>query len=264
MPAFRQPSFRLTRRAALGAVAGLAAGAGTVRAQGATVRVTHFGGPYGVLQDLVARPFAAAGHGTVAYEVELSTTALAKMQAQQADPPFDVAMVPRAMALRAGNAQLVQTIAASDLPSLAQTVEGTLAEGGVGASFLLDGVDLMYSARLAGTPVTSWEDLWRTDLRGKIGLPGSTLTTVISMVVSVTRSMGGRETDDAAVEATFRRFRELRPHVRALLNDSHRGTQMLDRGDIAWRRNSPPHRQPDAREPGYPPPSQSARACPAL
>ncbi len=233
MPAPHKPAFRLTRRATIGGLVGLAAGAGAARAQGATLRVTHFGGPYGVLQELIARPFAAAGHGTVAYEVELSTTALAKMQAQQADPPFDVAMVPRAMALRAGNAQLIQPLAASDLPSLAQTAEGTLAEGGVGAAFLLDGVDLMYSARLAGPPITGWNDLWRTDLRGKIGLPGSTLTTVISMIVSVTRSMGGNETDDAAVEATFRRFRELRPHVRAFFNDPIAGTQMLDRGDIA-------------------------------
>jgi len=233
----QKPRRQINRRdvigGSLGVLAGMSLAGNRAAAQGSTLRVTHFGGPYGALQDLVGRPFAAAGLGTIAYEVELSTTALAKMQAQLSDPPFDVAMVPRAMALRAGNAQLSQTLAAADLPSLAGTVPDTLAERGVGAAFLLDGVDLMYSARLSGAPIAGWNDLWRTDLRGKIGLPGSTLTTVISLIVATTRSMGGSESDDAAVDATFRRFRELRPHVRAFFNDPIVGMQMMDRGDIA-------------------------------
>ena len=68
--------------AALGA--GLA-GAGTPAvAQEATLRVTHFGGPYQALTDIIAKPYETASKTKVIYDVEISPGAMAKIQTRRA------------------------------------------------------------------------------------------------------------------------------------------------------------------------------------
>src|SRR6218665_3649535 len=109
----------ISRRAALGALsvsaaagflAGLMPFGSRAVAQASTVRVTHFGGPYQVLQKIVADPFERAGLGKVNYEVETTASALAKIQTQKDNPPFDVVMMSRATTYRAGRAGLVMAL----------------------------------------------------------------------------------------------------------------------------------------------------------
>jgi hypothetical protein len=50
------------------------------RAQ-AALRVTHFGGPYGALKDLVGVPFEQEKLGKVVYETEQPAIILSKLQA---------------------------------------------------------------------------------------------------------------------------------------------------------------------------------------
>src|SRR5215472_5024014 len=89
-----------SRRDIIGAGAKLLAAAAVspararlANAQIGPLRVTHFGGPYTVLKDLIAAPFQQAGFGKVDYEVETSVSALTKLQAAQERPPFDVLML---------------------------------------------------------------------------------------------------------------------------------------------------------------------------
>lgn len=201
------------------------------RAQTGNLTVTHYGGPYQILRDLVGRPFAAEGLGTVTYETEFSSPALAKLQAQVNDPPFDIAMLPRAVALRAGTAGLTATISAKDIPNLSSSVEGTFYQG-IGVAFIMDAVDLMYNKAKVSTPVKSWPDLWRPEFAGKLALPAFSSALPVNVVVAVTRAFGGNEHDDKAVDEAFRRLRELKSSVRAFFSDPNQATQMIDRGEI--------------------------------
>lgn len=201
------------------------------RAQAGNLRVTHFGGPYQILRDLVGRPFAAEGLGTVSYEAEFSSSALAKLQAQVNDPPFDIAMLPRAVALRASNAGLTATISAQDIPNLSSAVDGTLYQG-IGVAFIMDGVDLMYNKAKVSAPVKSWPDLWRPEFAGKLALPAFGTALPVNVVIAVTRAFGGNEHDDKAVDDAFRRLRELKSSVRAFVSDPNQATQLIERGEI--------------------------------
>src|SRR5471030_3023168 len=103
--------FDLRRRNLLAGGAALLGLPNQARAQKLpTLRATHLGGPYQVLQGIIGQPFEDAKFAHVVYEVETSPTAITKLQNQRGDPPFDVVIMSRSFALRALNAGLLQKI----------------------------------------------------------------------------------------------------------------------------------------------------------
>jgi putative spermidine/putrescine transport system substrate-binding protein len=227
-------TIELTRRAAMIGLAGTTALASRPSwAQAPAVRVTHFGGPYQVLQNLVAVPFEKAGLGRVEYEVQTTASALAKIQSQKASPPFDVVMMSRSTTYRAGRAGLVMPLTRNDIPALADTIPNTLGPGGFGAGFVLDTFAIMVDKRQVTTPMTSWLDLWRPELRGKIMLPAAALTLSTYMLLCLSRALNQGKIDDHGIELAFGKLAELKPHVRAFYADPNQASQLVARGDIA-------------------------------
>jgi putative spermidine/putrescine transport system substrate-binding protein len=225
----------ITRRKALLGMASAAGSviAGPARAQRAPVRVTHFGGPYQVLQKIVADPFAAAGLGKVEYEVETTASALAKIQSQKDKPPFDLVMMSRATTYRAGRAGLVMPLSRGDFPAMAEAIPATLGPGGFGAGFVLDTLGIMFDKRQVSQPLTSWMDFWRPELRGKIVLPAASVSLSVYFLLCVAHTLGDGKIDDASIEKAFARIAELKPHVRTFYSDPIQASQLIERGDIA-------------------------------
>jgi putative spermidine/putrescine transport system substrate-binding protein len=234
-------SHSITRRSALagfGAVSITASDiggslVGSAKAQSNVVRVTHFGGPFQALQALAAEPFQKANLGRVEYSVELAMTALTKVQAQRADPPYDVLMVTRALAYQNGRAGILKALSKTDIPTLSEVTPQTLGPGGFGAAFVFDTLSVVADGRQVTTPIESWLDLWRPEFRGKIMLPSSATTVASLLLMSVCRSIGSKQVDDANVELAFQKLKELKPHVRAFYGDPMQANQLVERGDIA-------------------------------
>lgn len=227
-------SFELTRRAAMLGLAGSTVLGGRMSwGQSSVVKVTHFGGPYQVLQKLVAEPFEKAGLGRVEYEVETTASALAKIQSQKASPPFDIVMMSRSTTYRAGRAGLVMPLAASDIPALSDTIPNTLTPGGFGMGFVLDTFAIMVDKRQVTKPMTSWLDLWRPELRGKIVLPAASLGLSTYVLLCVARTLGQGKIDDRSIDLAFGKLAELKPHVRTFYADPNQASQLVARGDIA-------------------------------
>lgn len=216
----------------MGGALGLGQGFLTTEAFAAgSLTVTHFGGPYAALADLVAKPFKAAKLGDVAYEQELSTSALGKMQAGTAN--YDVVMMSRSPALRASKAGLTQSFAKASIPNLKDCIDGVLLGDGQGAAFVMDSFDLMADSKQVSTPLTSWMDLWRPDLAGKIALPAARVQTQSYLLAMVALSMGGDYKDEKAIDEAFKKFAELKPRVRVFYGDPGQASAMIDRGEVA-------------------------------
>ena len=230
------PARRDVLKAAAGAATGLSLGSGLrpAAAQTKTLRVTHFGGPYQALAGIAGKPFEAAAHAKVEYSVEISPTSLSKMQTERSDPPFDVTLLSRAYGLRAMNAGLLARVSASDFPQAAQTIPNTIPAAGWGVAMVLDTMDIMVDTKQVSNPLTSWLDLWRPDLQGKLLLPatvnGSAATAFIACII---RAIGGDLKSPAAAEEAFRRLKELKSSVRGFYADGIQPNQMIERGDIA-------------------------------
>ena len=216
------------------ASAGLTAGPLSVPAWGqtlSTIRVTHFGGPYGALKDLIGAPFESEKLGRVAYETEGSgAVLLGKLQAQRDAPPYNVFMMTRAFTTRAVNAGLVSTLTPDEVPMLREVHPEAILKGGAGVAMIVDSYDLMYDTSKVSTPIISWLDLWRPELKGKIALPGTPLAnTVVFMVMTVARALGQGERD---TEGAFKKLKELKGSVRLFYSDPNQATQMIERGEI--------------------------------
>ncbi|MEJ0070683.1 MAG: extracellular solute-binding protein [Pseudomonadota bacterium] len=199
-----------------------------------TLRATHFGGPYQALQDIIAKPFEAAGHAKVTYDVEISPTSFSKMQTQRDDPPFDVTFLSRFFTLRAMNSGLLATIAPGDLPELPNLTKDALADRGAGVAMVLDTMDIMVDNKQVPTPMTSWLDLWRPELKGKIMLPGAVNgAAAFAFIACLIRTIGGDVKSEAAVNETFARLKALKPNVRSFYADGIQPNQLMERSDIA-------------------------------
>lgn len=206
---------------------------GRALAQASTIRVTHFGGPYQALQKIVADPFERAGLGNVKYEVETTASALAKIQTQKDNPPFDVVMMSRATTYRAGRAGLLMALNAAEIPATKDTMAGTLGPGGFGAGFVLDTLGIMFDTRQVSKPLTSWMDFWRPEFKGKIVLPASTVSLAVYFLTCIAHALGNGKVDDASIEAAFKKIGELKGSVRTFYSDPIQASQLIERGDVA-------------------------------
>jgi putative spermidine/putrescine transport system substrate-binding protein len=216
-----------------GAVLGATGFGGGAAAQAATLHVTHFGGPYDVLSDIVGKPFLAATKTNVAYDVEISPTAFAKIQTQRSDPPFDVVMVSRAWGLRAQKTGLLTKVSAADFPEAAHVMADIVPAAGWGVATMLDTIDLMVDTKQIPTPVTSWLDLWRDDMKGKIMLPSAVNgATAFGFIACLVRAIGGDMKSEAAVNEAFARLKALKPSVRSFYADGSQPNMLIERGDI--------------------------------
>jgi putative spermidine/putrescine transport system substrate-binding protein len=105
---------------------------------------------------------------------------------------------------------------------------------GVPATYSLIGI--AYNSQLVPNPPTSWAELWRPDLRGKVGIARTSSNLGLATLAIAAKSFGGSE---SALDAGWDKLRELQPKAArspAIL------TQMLEREEIAvaplWNNNT--------------------------
>lgn len=202
------------------------------RAQGAgKLVVTHFGGPYTALDRILGKPFTDAGLGTIVYESELSTSALGKMQAGVA--PFDIAMLARNPALRAGRAGLTLPIKRSELPNLKDAIDGTFLGDGIGAAMVMDNIALAVNTKQTSLKIDSWLDLWKPELAGKIALPAARVEMPSTIITMMAKVIGGDYKDDKAIDEVFKRFAALKKNVRVFYTDPAQALTLVERGEVA-------------------------------
>ncbi|MBM3567823.1 MAG: extracellular solute-binding protein [Alphaproteobacteria bacterium] len=78
--------------------------------------------------------------------------------------------------------------------------------GGYGVAF--NPVTVVYDKEVITTPMTSWKDFWRPDLKGKIAWPSYPGAQGTAALLMTARAFGGSEKD---VDVAFRKIAELKP-----------------------------------------------------
>jgi len=200
-------------------------------AAGDLLRVTHYGGPYVALETIIGEPFMDAGLGEVEYEQDQPNLILAKWQAQPDSPVYDIGLFERAPTLRAGSSGLALPLTEQNVPNIVNALPGAVAEGGAGVALAFDTIDIMYDTDQVSEPITSWLDLWRPELAGKIMLPGLPIDGAVAFtLVAVARAMGMTEEQ---VDEVFPRFIELKDSVHSFYSDPNQASQLIERGEIA-------------------------------
>jgi putative spermidine/putrescine transport system substrate-binding protein len=234
------------RRTAIAAVALAwalaAAGAGDALAQqkfaGQTLRLHVWGGLEGaMIKKHVLDPFEKATGAKVVVEEGWTSAAVAKLQAQKADPKLDVVMFDDIGVVQASREGLLHPIDFSKIPNAKDVPSQYVFEKDKGIGFYQYLLAIAYSTEAFKTAPDSWKALWDPKLKGKVILPALDGTTIHKVLMIASFMHGGSQTN---VEPGVQALMKLKSNVHSHQKNSAFIAEALRSGDasiVAWQPN---------------------------
>ena len=217
----------LSRRSLLAACAATAF-AGRARAAETLVAAT-FGGTWGEVQKQVLVPYFAKRTGaTASLAVMLATEQIAKLTAAKGGrPPFDVAILDEGPALEAIDAGLIAKYDATKSPAFAELLPQF--QGAYGPAVTMQAIGIAYNPKTVKTPPTSWEDLWKPEYKGRVGITSLASTLGLAFLLDINRLAGGNESD---MTPGFRKLHSLLPNLAAVSANFGAHGALFQQGEI--------------------------------
>jgi putative spermidine/putrescine transport system substrate-binding protein len=127
---------------------------------------------------------------------------------------------------------LFQKIDASKIPNLADIYDiGKDPQGGYGPAYTVGRIGLVYNSATVKTPLTSWNDLWRDDLKSSISLPGITTTAGPMVVLKAAEHAGVDAFTDT--DKTFEAIAALKPNVVKNYNTGSDLVNLISTGEVS-------------------------------
>lgn len=188
-------------------------------AQQRTLTVSGFGLNQNLIDKNITRPFEARCNCKIVWEVGNNADRLAKLVARKDNPNVDVALLGDYFAQLAANQGLLERLDTSKLSNLNELYD--FAKNPLGGNFAVAfttyAISIAYRSDKITTPITSWRDLWRPELKGRIALPNITTTQGPPVVWLINRAFGGT---DANTNPGFERLSALKANVVTYYNQS--------------------------------------------
>jgi putative spermidine/putrescine transport system substrate-binding protein len=127
---------------------------------------------------------------------------------------------------------LFQKFDASKVPNLAGIYDlGKDPQGGYGPAYTIGRVGIIYDSARIKTPITTWSDIWRDDVKGQLSLPDIT-TTAGPMMVLIAGAHAGVD-PYADEDGAFNAIEELKPSVVKSYNNGSELVNLFSTGEIS-------------------------------
>ena len=216
--------------AVFGAVT-LAALASLSVSQGRTLTVSSFGLNQALIDKNVTRPFEAKCGCKIVYETGNNADRLAKLVARKDNPNVDVTLLGDASAKLAANQGLLEALDLKKLKNHARLYDFAKNPlgGNAGVAYTVYALGIAYRTDKIKTPIRSWQDLWRSDLAGRIALPNITTTQGPLFVNAVNKAWGG---DEKNAEPAFKKLAEIKKNVVTFYNQSAQLTSLFAQDEV--------------------------------
>ena len=212
----------MTRRSkSFAAAIALAALPASVQAE--TLVVSWWGFNGDKLNEYIVVPFQEQCGCEIIFETGNSADRISKIEIR-GGKGVDLIYLPDSFAQLGIDKGLFQAVDRSKLPNLEGVYEMAKAPmGDYGPAYTLGRVGIVYDSAQVSEPITSWADLWREDLAGKISLPGITTTAGPMVVVLAGDKAGVNAYEDP--DAAFAEIEMLKPNV---LKNYNTGSEMIN------------------------------------
>jgi len=126
---------------------------------------------------------------------------------------------------------LFQKIDRSKIPNVKGLYDIAQApQGDYGPAYTIGRIGMVYDAAKVKPPVTSWNDLWRDDLKDSVSLPGITTTAGPMMVLLAGKHAGVDAYQDP--DAAFKAVEALKPNVVKNYNTGSELVNLLSTGEV--------------------------------
>ncbi|MDE0531229.1 MAG: ABC transporter substrate-binding protein [Albidovulum sp.] len=194
-----------------------------VSVQAETLVVSWWGFNGDKLNEYIVEPFQEQCGCEIIFETGNSADRISKIEIR-GGKGVDLIYLPDSFAQLGIDKGLFQTVDRSRLPNLVgvyQMAEAPM--GDYGPAYTLGRVGIVYDSSQVSEPITSWGDLWRGDLAGKISLPGITTTAGPMVVVLAGDRAGVNAYEDP--DSAFAEIEMLKPNV---LKNYNTGSEMIN------------------------------------
>lgn len=163
----------------------------------------------------------------VALEAMIGVEQLAKISASRANPPIDVAILDTGPSLAAVAQDFVAPYPVEQSKYYADIFPEAKSSMGVAPFFQIIGI--AYNPDRIKTPPTSWDDLWKPEYKGRVGLTNLNNTMGLGFMVDVARKHGGSDSD---IEPAFKRLADLKPNIGAVAANPSQAAALFQQGQI--------------------------------
>jgi putative spermidine/putrescine transport system substrate-binding protein len=196
-----------------------------------TLTVSSFGLNQPLIDKNITRPFETICGCKVVHEVGNNADRLAKLIARKDNPNIDVALLGDYFARAAIKQDLLEPLDTRKISNLGQLYDFAKNPLGsnYGVAFTAYSISLAYRTDKITNPITSWRDLWRPELKGRIALPNITTTQGPPVVFATNRTYGGT---DANVDPGFKQLAALKPNVLTFYNQSSQVASLFAQDEI--------------------------------
>jgi putative spermidine/putrescine transport system substrate-binding protein len=158
----------------------------------------------------------------------LATEQIAKLTAAKGNtPPFDVAIMDEGPALDAIAAGLLVKYDAAKSPSYAEVLPQF--QGAYGPTVTMQAIGIAYNPKTVKIPPTGWEDLWKPEFKGRVGITSLASTLGLSFLLDINRLAGG---DEGNMAPGFSRLKSLLPNLAAVSANFGAHGALFQQGEI--------------------------------
>lgn len=180
----------------------------------------------------VIEPFEKANNVKVVVETGNNDERLAKLK-NNPNSTVDVMYLAEAYSQKGIEGGLFEKVDYSKLTNVDKIlpIAQKFVEAGYGPAYTLNRAAIVYNPDKVKGKITSWKDLWSSDLKGKIAIPEITTTFGPAMVLAAAQYAGSDvKTDNGA--GAFKALEALKPNVVKTYTKSSDLVNMLSNGEI--------------------------------
>jgi putative spermidine/putrescine transport system substrate-binding protein len=198
------------------------------RAANSIVATTYPGSFDEAFKAVVGPAFTKSGP-PVTFSPLLNVDQIGKIQASRNAPPFDVVLFDEGPLVPAIAADILDKFPAEKSKSYADIPDAFRHPDGYAPVLTVQLIGIAYNPKKIKTPPTSWEDLWKPEYKGRVGITGLASSLGSAFLVEIAKLYGGSETN---VEPGFEALKKLLPNVGAIAPSPGALAALFQQGEI--------------------------------
>src|ERR1700751_110804 len=210
--------------------AALAAGLTDLADAAESIIATTYPGSFDEAFKAVVGPAVAKATGaSVNFTPLLNVDQIGKIQAARPYPPFDVLLFDEGPLINAKKADVLDKFPADKSKTIADIPPAFREPDGYAPVITCQVVGIAYNPKKISAPPGSWDDLWKPEYKGRVGITGMASSLGTAFMVDVAMMKGGSDTD---IEPAFKAMHELLPNVGPIAQSPGALATLFQQGEI--------------------------------
>lgn len=195
--------------------------------------VSTFGLSEDIVKKDIMQPFEKDNDAKITLEIGNSGDRYTKLL-NNANSGIDAVELAQANSAQGEEKELFAKLTDKEVPNLAELTTGAkeVYDSGAGVPIAVNSIGIVYNKKALGKEITSWDDLWSSDLKGKLSVPDIT-TTGGPLLLHVASDHAGVAIASDNGKAALAAMKDLKPNVVKTYTQSSDLANMFESGEIA-------------------------------